>query len=740
MRTGLICILAPFLLLISHNLEADTRNDNPATPLFVFFTEKRQDVDETLHFFENRSAVKRLAEVEINEAIRSLVAIKAGDKLTIALFGETNKVATVQRTDINRSDTRSLTAQLAGKQGYLVLATTGNRCLGSIFLPGQNLYYKIISDPYTHKHYILELDTHDRDIILGQTAHKKHGIPVIDDQQGQGYNISRQPLDAPAEHATIDIMMVYTPAAKMWANQHGGGIENVIALSLANTQLVHDNSQTMVNFSIAYIGLVDYEETGISQIDLWRLTASPTYNPYGLSVWGGYGIPGYLNEVHELRNQYSADLCVLFTYTYDTGGMAHTLNSKHGQPKHAFSIVRVQQSAFSYTKAHELGHNLGCHHHKDQLSQPGPTSWTNWPENTWSAGWRWQSNENQYYCTVMTYEPGFFFNDGITHTRIPYYSNPGVSYLGASTGHPDDGDNLRTIRKMKHIVASYRVPGMALVSTNPVSDIALFGASSGGHVIVFEGHPVLQRGLVWDTEPYPTLDRNKGHTTEKGGEGPFTSRASGLEAATSYYITAYATNDAGTAYGGHRFFTTPEPSSATISTRKASKVGHNFAIAGGTVSKEGNSEVSMRGVVWSTTPNPTIDANDGITHDGTGAGAFESRLSGLKSGQRYFYRAYSTNYAGTVYGVQFFINTPLAGIFPNPFNDKLEIAFQNESKQGVTIVLKNLHGQVVKRKEVNQAGDIHEVLNVSHLKGGYYLLTIEGEQDFPVWPLLKTEP
>ncbi len=339
----------------------------------------------------------------------------------------------------------------------------------------------------------------------------------------------------------------------------------------------------------------------------------------------------------------------------------------------------------------------------------------------------------------MTYEPGHFFDDGINHTRLPYFSNPGLSYLGSPAGHPDDGDNVRTIREMKHVVASYRIPGMALVSTHPVSDIALFSASSGGHVVAFEGHPVLQRGLVWDTEPYPTLSRNKGFTTEEGGEGPFTSRAHGLEAATGYYITAYAMNDAGTAYGGHRFFITPEPTNATISTRKATKVGHNFALAGGNVTYEGNSNVSARGIVWSSKPNPTKNTNEGITLDGTGGGLFESRLSGLKSGQKYFYRAYSTNYAGTVYGVQHSFSTPIANIFPNPFSDKLEISFQNDSDEGVAIVLKNMHGQVVKRKEIKQFGDIHETLNVGHLKGGYYLLTIEGEKHFPVWRLVKTD-
>ncbi len=737
MKTSLICFFAPLLLFVTYALDAGVRHDNPATQLFSFFSEERHDVDEALFFFENRSTIKRFAEVEVNQALRSLTSINAGAKLTIVLFGQPKMTATVQRTNIDINGTQSLTALLTDNYGYLTLATTGTRSLGSIFLPQKNLYYKIISNPHTHKHYILELDAHDRDILHGNTAQEMPVPHEFADQDGQTYNTSHKLPASASDHTTIDIMVVYTPAANAWANQHGGGIENVIALSMANTQLVHDNSQTMVNLSLVYTGLVDYEETGVSQIDLWRLTASPNYNPYGTSVWGGYGIPGYMNEVHELRNHYSADLCVLFTYTNDKGGMAHTLNSKFGQPKHGFSVVRIQQAAFSYTKAHEIGHNLGCHHHKDQLALPGPTGWTNWPNNTWSAGWRWQNNDNQYFCTVMTYESGLFFMDGITHTRVPYYSNAGLLYLDSPAGHPEDGDNVRTIRKMKDVVATYRVPGMALVSTYQVSEIALFSAIAGGHVMAFEGHPVLQRGLVWDTEPYPTLDRNKGFTTKKGGDGSFTCHVSGLEAATGYYVAAYALNEIGTAYGAQRFFTTPVALPAVVTTNEASMVRHNTAIAGGNVKSGGNSDVSQRGVVWGTALNPTTDNHDGITFNGNGEGVFQSSLSGLKAGQRYYFRAFATNYAGTSYGIQYTLHTPIATIFPNPFTDKLEIAFYNENHEGATIVLKNLQGQVVKSKEIKQSGDIHAVLNVEQLQGGYYLLSIKGQQLFPVWSLIK---
>jgi uncharacterized protein (TIGR02145 family) len=72
------------------------------------------------------------------------------------------------------------------------------------------------------------------------------------------------------------------------------------------------------------------------------------------------------------------------------------------------------------------------------------------------------------------------------------------------------------------------------------------------------------------------------------------------------------------------------------------------ALGGGEVIENGGSEVTTRGVCWSTTQNPTI--TDNHTSDGNGTGAFESYLTGLSPNTFYYVRAYATNSAGTGYG------------------------------------------------------------------------------------------
>lgn len=88
----------------------------------------------------------------------------------------------------------------------------------------------------------------------------------------------------------------------------------------------------------------------------------------------------------------------------------------------------------------------------------------------------------------------------------------------------------------------------------------------------------------------------------------------------------------------------------TVITAEVSNVTSTTATTGGNVTKIGGSNVTARGVCWGTTTNPTL--NDSCTIDGTGAGEFTSRLTGLTPNTTYYVRAYATNTKGTAYGTQ----------------------------------------------------------------------------------------
>ena len=146
-------------------------------------------------------------------------------------------------------------------------------------------------------------------------------------------------------------------------------------------------------------------------------------------------------------------------------------------------------------------------------------------------------------------------------------------------------------------------------------------------------------------DPNPTTADDR--TTDGSGTGSFTSSLMWLTPGETYHIRAYATNAYGTAYGDDLSFTmlTLPP---TVSTTPPSHITATTAQGGGNVSSDGGASVTVRGVCVSKDPNPTTA--DDHTTDGSGTGAFTSRLMWLTPGETYHVRAYATNKKGTAYG------------------------------------------------------------------------------------------
>jgi hypothetical protein len=85
-----------------------------------------------------------------------------------------------------------------------------------------------------------------------------------------------------------------------------------------------------------------------------------------------------------------------------------------------------------------------------------------------------------------------------------------------------------------------------------------------------------------------------------------------------------------------------------VSTLPVVNILSTSATSGGNITNNGGPPVTQRGVVWSTTPNPTTANNNTI--DGSGTGSFSSILTGLTANTTYYVRAYATTINGTTYG------------------------------------------------------------------------------------------
>ncbi|MBU1012460.1 MAG: formylglycine-generating enzyme family protein [Bacteroidetes bacterium] len=265
--------------------------------------------------------------------------------------------------------------------------------------------------------------------------------------------------------------------------------------------------------------------------------------------------------------------------------------------------------------------------------------------------------------------------NGHVTSRGVCWNITGNPTMGTSLGHTDNGTGTGSFVSIiaglfdgtKYYITAYAINQAGTsygeikqfttiaitppeVNTTNITEITINSAKIGGNVIGTGNGTVTARGICWGTSEAPSLQNNMGYTTNGSGLGEFTAAVSGLTQGTVYYARAYATNEKGTTYGMVKSFSTLALNKPTVTTTIATNVSDVSAKAGGNVISNGNATVTIRGVCWSLTNNPTLENNLGFTSDGTGMGSFISMLDGLSEKTKYYYCAYATNSVGTGYG------------------------------------------------------------------------------------------
>ncbi len=284
----------------------------------------------------------------------------------------------------------------------------------------------------------------DHDLNESEAYHKHHHDPLSQSHIHSAFDIQSSGLEG---SVPIDILIVYTAAAETWANQNEGNIQLLISEMMNISQTSMDNSEAGIELRVVHAHKTTYEESGDSRTDLFRLTTSPSFNL-------GSEYQGYMENVHTLRNQYGADLVSILVTNTDVGGLAFLLNNAAGIPQLGFSLNRVQQMTSSTTFAHEIGHNMGNAHSRNQRRNAASVFGGLFD---YSTGWRFTGSSGSSFATVMTYPeaPNQSMSSGILH-----FSNPEVTFDGRSTGSYSGGnapaDNVRSMLYTRNVVASYR--------------------------------------------------------------------------------------------------------------------------------------------------------------------------------------------------------------------------------------------------------------------------------------------
>jgi len=203
-------------------------------------------------------------------------------------------------------------------------------------------------------------------------------------------------------------------------------------------------------------------------------------------------------------------------------------------------------------------------------------------------------------------------------------------------------------------------PTLVTVAASSIAgSTATSGASmswTGGGYSNYQNYGVAYSTVSNSATPtFVATNTNNGPVNIATPIAPWTTNLTGLVANTTYYIRAYLNLYASatgwvTIFGNELSFTTTGATAPIIaSTSAITNLSANTANTGGTITSDGGSPITAKGVCWSISPSPTLGVSN-FTTNGTGTATFSSSVTGLTGSTTYYVRAYATNSVGTTYG------------------------------------------------------------------------------------------
>lgn len=203
---------------------------------------------------------------------------------------------------------------------------------------------------------------------------------------------------------------------------------------------------------------------------------------------------------------------------------------------------------------------------------------------------------------------------------------------------------------------------------------------------------IKEKGFCWSSDnANPTVNDSK--KVVSGSATTFTHKLTGLQNNVTYYVCAYAENEAGISYTAPEAFTTVRQAVPDVSMPDVNAVTVNSATLRSTIDSENNSAITERGFCWNTTgntPNLGTDASQKVEE-----GDFTCTLTGLDFGKTYYVWAYAKNAIGTGFSPSNVFTTVNISV-PGMYGTEVSDVTINSAKLSVTIYSTN-NGNVTRK-------------------------------------------
>ena len=286
--------------------------------------------------------------------------------------------------------------------------------------------------------------------------------PRISSLGGQAQMQRKSQSAAPARDgvAQIDLLVFWTPAARR-AVRGLRPMQAKVDLVVAIANQAYVDSGVAQRLRLVGATEVNYEDVVVSDID--RLVDPDD---------------DFLNEIHEVRDSYAADLVSgIVRFGDGLGGVAQLMTELSPDfASSAFSFVDVL--ALETTLAHELGHNMGLNHdryvahaQRDEFIRAGLLSPDEkialFPYSYGYVNQRAFGGMSPCWRTIMAY-PQQCYDAELLSVDLPRFSNPEQNHPlpdGDPLGVPLDSPvtewqgpahSVRSLNEARHVVASFR--------------------------------------------------------------------------------------------------------------------------------------------------------------------------------------------------------------------------------------------------------------------------------------------
>ncbi|MDZ7773212.1 MAG: zinc-dependent metalloprotease family protein [Balneolaceae bacterium] len=607
--------------------------------------------------------------LSLNPSVFRRGYLQQGDRLILPV-GDAGSEYRVERISSHTENTYSVLARgTGGEERFLSFSVADGKIQGNIHMHDRGELYQMSWDPVRNANYLSHIDYSELDIV----ACPGHIEPDFADSSSQQFR--SDPPDIGMQQVTIDVLILYTDRGEQWIENNVGDVDLYIAEIFNRAQQALDNSEVEIQFRMVHAAKTAYDEDNDTETGttLGKLQATGD---------------GNMDEAHALRDTYGADLVALLADVDDVGGIAYIMGSTAGAPAWAFSINRVQQLLFTSTFAHELGHNMGNHHSRDQSSSPAPAQGG---LHDYSTGWKWEGNDGRTYVSVMAY-------DEDAELEAPYFSNPDVSYMGAPTGSYNGihapADNARSMNGIRGVVADYKQADNDPRPSTPVPTAPQDGETG------LSRSTTLEWSVAAKAENYRvqlSASNNFGNPMVDATQSGTSYSVEGLNYLTTYYWRVRASNAAGNSdWSSTNRFTTviSPPENVTTSGPVDGSIQVDIRPNLQWQSSERAAEYDVQVALEDDFSEPVISGTSAAT-------SFMSEES-LEFATEYYWRVRAVNEGGTSdwtapQGFTTLVNeTKINMNYPNPFPGSTTIQYQLAEQTDVLLEIYDPLGRKVR--------------------------------------------